>query len=75
MIVELSSVGTIPKDVKAKFSPSDIDLEDAGRLTNDVLLEGKISRDERGVHFAGKIESVSRSTALAASSLNENISR
>ena len=55
MIVELSSVGSEPRPVEASFSPAGIDLDDAGTLTQDVVLTGEIFSDARGVHLKGKI--------------------
>ena len=56
MIIELASVGKTPKKVANVFTRDEIDLEGEAILTGEVLFEGSIHSDDRGVHLTGSIK-------------------
>lgn len=56
MIIDLDSVGNVPKVIEAFFEPSDIDLEgESVSLAGPVRLTGEMQKRDVRVHLDGKL--------------------
>ncbi len=57
MIIDLSSIGTMAKELELSFEPNEIDLEgESLRLTQPAVLKGEMIRSDERAQFRGTIE-------------------
>lgn len=55
MFIDLASVGTTPKAIKAEFAPEEIDLDLESRLERPALFRGEIFGDNGRAYIEGMI--------------------
>lgn len=55
MLIDLASVGTLPKKLKTEFAGALIDLEGEGDVVGDARFDGETYRDGERVHVSGMI--------------------
>lgn len=55
MIIELTSVGTLPKDLKISFAPDEIDLDGEAELGSDAVLNAEAISEDDKVHIRGRL--------------------
>jgi uncharacterized protein len=55
MFIDLASVGTTPKPLKAEFKPDEIDLDFESRLASAAVFRGEIYGDQGRAHVEGMI--------------------
>lgn len=55
MMIELTSVGVLPKAVKESFTPDEVDLDGEGELVSRAALEADVYSKDEKVHIRGRI--------------------
>lgn len=55
MMIELASVGVLPKALKERFTPDEIDLDGEGELTSDAILDAEAFSEVDKVRVRGRI--------------------
>lgn len=55
MIVELASVGVLPKKLKISLPSGDIDLDGEGEIASDVVFDGQAIEEKGKVRISGRL--------------------
>ncbi len=60
MIIELASVGVLPKALKESFTPDDVELDGEGELVSVATLDADVFSKDEKVYIRGRIGTIIR---------------